>query len=78
MKRPYFRDAIKSKANSRSSSQSIFVEDPPTHHHPTHTDSDSLSLSVLRALSRKRGFFYIKKIFDREIIDLMEYTMTVA
>jgi len=41
-KYPYFRDALKSNDNSRSSSQSIFVEDPPTHHHPTHKDSDSL------------------------------------
>jgi hypothetical protein len=35
-------DIIKSKNNSRSSSQSIFVEDPPTHHHTTHKDSDFL------------------------------------
>ncbi len=41
-KHPYFRDALKSNDNSRSSSQSIFVEDPPTRHHPTHKDSDSL------------------------------------
>jgi hypothetical protein len=31
-----------SNDNSRSSSQSIFVEAPTTHHHPTHKDSDSL------------------------------------
>jgi len=41
-KHPYFRDALKSNDISRSSSQSIFVEDPPTHRHPTHKDSDSL------------------------------------
>jgi hypothetical protein len=41
-KHPYFRDVLKSNDNSRSSSQSIFVEDPPTHYHPTHKDSDSL------------------------------------
>ncbi len=29
-KHPYFRDALKSNDNSRSSLQSIFVEDPPT------------------------------------------------
>jgi hypothetical protein len=39
-KHPYFRGALKSNDNSRSSSQSIFVEDHP--HHPTHKDSDSL------------------------------------
>ncbi len=41
-KHPYFGDALKSNDNSRRSSQSIFVNDPPTHHHPTHKDSDSL------------------------------------
>jgi hypothetical protein len=41
-KHPYFRDALISNETSRSSSQSIFVEDPPTHHHPTHKDIDSL------------------------------------
>ncbi len=37
-----FPDGPKSNAKSISSSQFLFVEDPPTHHHPTHKDSDSL------------------------------------
>jgi len=41
-KHSYFRDTLKSNDNSRSSSQSIFVEDPPTRHHSTHKDIDSL------------------------------------
>jgi len=51
-KHPYFRDALKSNDNSRSSSQSIFVEDLPTRHHPTHKDSNSLFLHLM-PLSRK-------------------------
>jgi hypothetical protein len=62
-KHPYFSDALKLNDNSRSSSQSIFVKDAPTHHHPTHKDSDSLFfasnalIKEIRMLTEQMQFF---------------------
>ncbi len=60
-KLPYFRDALKSNDNGRSASQSIFVEAPPTHHHPTHKDSDSHFFSSNALITETRMLTFPKK-----------------
>jgi hypothetical protein len=64
---PYFCDALKSNDNSRSSSQSISVEDLPTHYHPTHKDSDSLFFASNALITEIRMLPYAKDLSTRTV-----------
>ncbi len=75
---PYFHDALRSNDNGRSSSQSLFVEDPPTLHHPTHKDSDSLFFHLMR-LSRKQEFFQkIRSVQKKAVKTVIKIEASIA
>jgi hypothetical protein len=50
-------DIIKSINNGRSSSQSIFVKDPSTHHHTTHKDSDFIFFPSSPLITKNKDVF---------------------
>jgi hypothetical protein len=64
-KYPYFRDVPKSNDNSRSSSQSIFVEPP---HHPTPKDSASLFFPSNVLITETRMLPEYKKNVEEHIV----------